>query len=61
MACSVVTQECRAPANLVPERTPRTRCFACGEPVCAECSRRRFWYGYGSRRVCRDCEEDHGG
>jgi hypothetical protein len=52
--------DCKAPANAEDART-RGTCFACGNPVCTarNCSRSVRWYGYGRRRVCMSCLEDH--
>jgi hypothetical protein len=37
----------------------RITCFACGLPVCGECSLRIHWYRFGRVRVCHNCLEDH--
>jgi len=60
--CNVVaTGDCRSPANLEPPVRCRATCFACGMSVCTDpgCSRRRTYYGYGRRRICADCAEQH--
>ncbi len=54
--CSVVNQDCTAPANLN-EAYTRASCASCGQPVCLKCSKRVNWYGKRSR-VCDDCRED---
>ncbi len=54
MACIVAGPTCRLHANLTPARTPRTRCYACGLPVCTDCSARVCWYG-PTVRVCDNC------
>lgn len=39
----------------------RTRCYACGQTACRECSRLTTEYRAGRRvRLCNDCAEDHG-
>lgn len=59
-ACCVVDEGCRAPANLLRADRPRLRakCFACGEPVCTNCSKRMKYFRYGVRRICNRCQED---
>lgn len=50
------TPECESPPG-GEFASIRTRCFACGQPACKNCSRIRRWLSFGKRRVCRDCEE----
>lgn len=57
MSCCVVNQHCAAPANLEGVKTPKSNCFACGEPVCVECSSRRKYMKYGRVRLCDNCQE----
>lgn len=60
-SCHEVGEHCAAPANLIesskPARLPE--CFACGEPVCVNCSRRVRWYNLGRKRVAVSCIEEH--
>lgn len=57
--CSVVDGwTCTHPANFQNEHPLRTRCFACGEPVCVPCSTMMTWHTYGIRRICHDCRRD---
>jgi hypothetical protein len=58
--CGVADQDCKAPPNCDPPAETRAECFACGQPVCTNCSRRRTYMSYGVRRVCADCAEMHG-
>jgi hypothetical protein len=37
----------------------RGTCFACGEPVCSNCSTLVQWYRHGRRRACYGCQVDH--
>jgi hypothetical protein len=55
--CDVVNGGCLAPPGFTDSHT-RATCFACGLPVCTECSRVRRWYRYGRRRICRSCETE---
>jgi hypothetical protein len=59
MKCEVLlnTAECEAPPQGA--GSIRTRCYACGNPACKQCSHVMPWYGR-RRRVCADCEEDEG-
>lgn len=50
------TYECESPANSE-FKSIRTRCFACGQPACKNCSRVKRYLGFGRRRICRDCQE----
>lgn len=65
--CDVSEDGCLAPAGwqvggtggAIGENTlteTRATCFACGQPVCLACSRRRRWWRYGVRRICVYCE-----
>jgi hypothetical protein len=57
--CDVVTELCMD----APDRdTPvRTRCFACGQPACRDCTTVvARWYRWKRKRVCLDCLTDHG-
>lgn len=59
--CSVVYDNtCLSPANLVPQRFIRSRCYACGNAVCTAeaCSRIVAWRRDGRRRICRSCFEE---
>ena len=57
--CSVVNENCTSPANQEPPKVPaRGVCFACGQPVCARCSRRISYLHYGRKRICDNCIED---
>lgn len=63
--CSVVwDNDCKAPAGFrvgdgYARGTASTRatCFACGEAVCTNCSRRMDYFNYGVQRVCFGCVE----
>ena len=59
--CNVADQFCTHPAN--GERTPilRTECYACGLPVCKNCSVRTTYYNYGTKRLCHTCLEAYQG
>lgn len=51
------------PCLAAPGLMKKTRavCFACGQNVCTNCSRRRVWYRLGRgrrRRICRNCIDD---
>lgn len=59
MPCCVVNPGCTAPANATYFEPLRTKCFACGMPVCKNCSRRMPWYGWRKKRICDSCREDH--
>lgn len=65
--CHVSDDGCTAPAGfqvggmggpMGENSSTHTRgtCFACGEPVCTACSRRRRWHTYGTRRICAHCD-----
>lgn len=64
--CSVVLDDCLAPAGWIvggsgyAPGTPgrRAECFACGQPVCTNCSRVRSYLNYGRKRICASCEEE---
>lgn len=56
--CVVDSIHCTAPAGF-PESFTRTRCFACGENVCRNCSLVCSYHGYGRRRICHNCMEQH--
>lgn len=56
--CSVVNQFCDSPANLRPIVRVRAECFACGRPVCRQCSSLRKYLSYGRKRLCDDCQEE---
>ena len=57
--CSVVNSGCTSPANQEFPKVPaRGVCFSCGLPVCAKCSKRRKYMGYGLRRICDNCIEE---
>lgn len=58
--CCVVDQECLSPANLEPPVPVKARCFACDQPVCVNCSKRVRYFEFGRRRICADCQEEHG-
>lgn len=51
--CSVVETNCLAPPAL--DRCVRSSCFACGEDVCLNCSKRKRYMNYGVRRLCNHC------
>lgn len=60
--CNVVDDGCAAPAGYgcaggiaVGTRAARCECFACGMPVCGNCSRRRAYGNHGIRRICNTC------
>jgi hypothetical protein len=57
--CDVVDQFCLAP----PQGASWTRaeCFACGNPVCPNCSVLISYYDYGRKRVCHRCVCEHFG
>jgi hypothetical protein len=61
--CSVVSQGCEAPANLLYYGEPGAgfECFACGMPVCDGicCSIERDYLTYGTQRICAACEDLH--
>ena len=48
--CHVADERCQL-------RT-RKHCFACGLPVCGECSLIRSWYRWRRKRICANCDED---
>lgn len=60
-ACNIVDPGCTAPPG---ERvggdfeSTRASCFACGLPVCLNCSAIRTWFSYGRRRICRSCWDE---
>lgn len=54
--CCVTACDCQAPAN--GSGTIRTRCFACGDYVCRECSRVLVYLKWNRKRICNRCEED---
>ena len=58
--CCVVERRCLAPANamVIARVNIRTKCYACGEPVCRNCSLLRKWYRYGRQRICLNCIDD---
>ncbi len=55
-ACCVANTNCKAPANC-PTTSRMSVCFACGDFVCMNCSRRIRWFHYGRRRICDNCRE----
>ena len=59
--CSVVDQLCISPANLEEKIPVKTKCFACGLPVCKMCSTLRKYYNYGRVRLCNNCQTDYDG
>jgi hypothetical protein len=62
--CCVADQACLASAGLEPSIFPRSRCFACGQAVCVNCSSLRvyplaeqLYHLKGKRvRLCNDCQ-----
>jgi hypothetical protein len=56
-ACNVSNQNCTASPGVDGSKT-RGICFACGLPVCMECSSRIKWYNFGKKRICDNCRED---
>jgi hypothetical protein len=60
--CSVVDQFCLYPANIEFRAGTTIRCFACGQPVCRNCSLMAPWYPFGTKRICHNClrEEPRG-
>ena len=67
--CHVANQGCRAPAGYgcysgcsdETGRPPyaRCKCFACGLPVCSNCSKIVKYKRYGKRRLCDTCIEEN--
>lgn len=64
--CHVAEDSCKSPsgyrAGTMGGRVDPclvTECFACGNPVCTNCSTRMTWHRFGVRRVCLYCREDH--
>jgi hypothetical protein len=58
--CSnVSTYRCESPANVRVPTHVRTRCVACGDAVCQECSQTVVWHGRRGR-VCDNCLVDSG-
>jgi endonuclease III len=62
--CVISGYECLAPAAVktgsgVAEGngSARATCFACGEPVCTNCSALVYWRGESKRRICANCLE----
>ena len=59
MSCNVVNGNCLAPPGLAGLGVPcRTVCWACGLPVCRECSRKRDWHRWTNKRICDNCHEE---
>lgn len=67
--CEISDDNCLAPAGYQIGGTggmigdnhmhgTKATCFACGLPVCTACSRRRLWFSFGYRRICKHCDED---
>lgn len=54
--CNVVNEDCSG-ASVDPRDHVRSKCFACGLPVCKACSRMRTWYRWRRRRVCDHCHD----
>ena len=50
--CNVIEQHCLGKTS--------KECFACGLPVCSNCSVKALYYSYGEKRVCFTCCEQHG-
>ena len=59
--CCVVDQFCNSPANLWPPVQVKGKCFACGQPVCRNCSSIRKYYHYGNVRLCNNCQIEYDG
>lgn len=60
--CNQVDQFCISPPMADPrEFGIKSLCFACGLPVCIECSSRRRYYNYGRVRLCNSCQFDYDG
>jgi hypothetical protein len=73
-ACCVSGQDCNAPAGYggvgaiwicnyekgaEKDKGARLTCFACGEPVCENCSSVYDYYDYGKKIICDDCAEEN--
>lgn len=56
-SCNVADQFCTARANLEGANT-KAMCFACGLPVCLNCSSIRVYWHYGRVRLCNNCQVD---
>lgn len=68
--CSVVDDDCEAPAGMVAfggvisgREAAEFECYACGEPVCGPCSDVQEWKPFGvsagEQRICRNCSDSH--
>lgn len=63
--CEVSGDDCLAPAGyqvggmgggiIQGTKPARATCFACGLPVCSNCSTFREWARFGRKRVCDEC------
>lgn len=58
--CCIVDQFCLSPANLEVPNYIRTRCYSCGDFVCANCSS-IIKYGIGRQRLCNYCQIQNDG
>lgn len=61
--CCVVDQHCTNAANYLPDVRRRyiPKCFKCGEFVCYMCSSLRKYTGYGTQRLCNNCQIEEDG
>lgn len=68
--CVISSKHCNAPAGVLLNDVitefdysdgtgAKHKCFACGEPVCENCSRVVPYYDYGRKRICNDCFIEH--
>lgn len=69
-SCCVSSQNCLYPAGYIMGNTviemdysegdgADKECFACGEPVCENCSQVVPYYDYGRKRICFNCMKEH--
>jgi hypothetical protein len=72
--CCVSGQDCNSPAGyqsgkrtyscnykdgLNKNKGARLTCFACGCPVCENCSSVYDYYDYGKKIICDNCANEH--
>ena len=57
--CVVEDNNCKSPANLEKVRPAKGTCFACGLPVCSNCSVVIKYFDYGRKRICNNCIDDY--
>lgn len=49
---------CHMADDIYCEGGTNKECFACGQPVCGNCSVKVKWSMFGTKRICFSCAEE---